>query len=86
MSDKELAMDSCFLCGNTFTFHPDRVNVIRVDPETGRPPDVGPDAEPIQPTAEATARATTKCICPTCVKSKINPVRLAAGLTAWRVL
>jgi hypothetical protein len=78
------AMAPCYVCGLTFWFDPARVPNVPIDPQTGLPPDLGGDPQ----------RAIPRVLCPTCVKTKINPERRKRGLAlfseedtvdAWRI-
>lgn len=57
---KVTALGPCGLCGSLFSFHPDTVPSILMDPQTGLPPDVGP-----QP--GGFGRAVAEPVCPGCV-------------------
>lgn len=59
----------CFCCKQPFAFDPDRVQAVPIDPETGRPPDMGGDPQ----------RAVNQPLCPGCC-TMANPQRKAAGL------
>lgn len=68
MSDPQfLALGRCFTCDKAFDFDPESVTTVLIDPVTNRPPDVGPDAERIDPDPIAVDRAVPKLVCPECV-------------------
>lgn len=68
MSDPKLfALGRCFTCDTGFDFDPETVTTVMIDPLTNRPPDVGPDAQPIDPDPAAVERSVPKMICPPCV-------------------
>jgi hypothetical protein len=63
-----IAMGPCWSCGTLFTFDPDLVPSLPIDPETSRPPDLGGDP----------ARAISQPICQDCI-AKANANRSQAG-------
>lgn len=67
MSDidaKLFAIGPCFICGQQFTFDPETVQSVWVDPQTNRPPDVNSLGEHITPDPAAVERAVRLPICP----------------------
>jgi hypothetical protein len=74
-----LAVGPCVVHGGVFSFDPDRVPYVMIDPVTDRPPDVGPDGQPCEPSPEALARAYQLPLCPGCAKA-LNRVLTADGL------
>jgi hypothetical protein len=70
-----VAAGPCFLCGRIFTFAPDLVPSVPIDPETDLPPDLGGDA----------SRAISQPLCEQCV-ALVNPKRVALGLEPIPVL
>jgi hypothetical protein len=75
----------CLLCGRAFTYNPDLVPSVFVDPSTNRPPDVGADGERRVPTADEVARAVRKPLCPECVEV-VNLARSRFGMPLIEVL
>lgn len=73
-----LAMGVCYGHKGRFSFNPDTVVVVMIDPVTGFPPDVAPDGSNIIPTEEARARAVTRPLCDRCVQ-RVNRGRAAQG-------
>jgi hypothetical protein len=61
--DKLFAMDNCFVCGQVFSFDPETVISVWVDPVTNRPPDVNVFGEQITPDPAAVERAVRRPIC-----------------------
>jgi hypothetical protein len=78
VSGAEVAMAPCFIHGGVFGFDPEAVCSVLVDPETGRPPDVGPDGQAITPDPEAVQRSVRKPVCDDCME-RANRARVAAG-------
>lgn len=78
MTSYMIAFGPCCVCGNVFSFNPDQVPSILMDPETGRPPDVDENGHPTQPSPEAAARAVKRPYCPVCAKA-LNTERRARG-------
>lgn len=70
MTGMELAIGPCFACGVTFSFDPDTVPAIPVDPVTLMPPDIG-GTDP--------ARAVNRPLCDVCLPG-INQIRAEVGL------
>lgn len=73
MTGGHLALFTCFSCRLEFTACPECVNTIRVDPETGWPPDVEViDGKAVhkEPTPEATARSIKQPTCDRCVATR----------------
>lgn len=68
-----LALAPCIVCAVPFSFDPDTVPSMPIDPVTGKPPDLGGDP----------ARATNQPICPACIKI-VDPIREARGLQPFR--
>lgn len=62
------ALGPCGACKNPFSFDPDTVPSVPVDPETGLPPDMGGDP----------ARAIRMPICPACCR-RANVERRKTG-------
>jgi hypothetical protein len=69
-----IALGPCWSCGERFTFDPDTVVSILVDPDTNLPPDLG-HTDP--------QRAIARPLCPSCVE-RANRQRVAAGRPAIR--
>jgi len=67
----------CFACGRVFSYNPNHVPSIQVDPQTGRPPDVGPEPGGYQ-------RARREPLCEACV-TLANRERAAKGLEPFPV-
>ncbi|MEU0720801.1 hypothetical protein ABZ498_26915 [Streptomyces lavendulocolor] len=60
----------CPCCGGLAMFHELERHTapsILIDPETGLPPGVSPDGQPVAPTPEATARARRRPLCQSCI-------------------
>jgi hypothetical protein len=57
----------CYVCKRTFSFVPETVTVVTIDPETGLPPGMTVLGTFREPTPEALARAVAEPICPDCV-------------------
>ena len=80
MSDESMVivMTACFVCGQPFTFNPNWVPSVPIDPRTGRPLDVGADGkpQPVEPGAEE--RAVKQPLCESCVEL-INENRRRIG-------
>jgi hypothetical protein len=69
----------CWSCGRLFTFDPDLVPSLPIDPETNRPVDVDEHGEPGRAwTAEEYARTVKQPICEACI-GKSNDLRAAKG-------
>ena len=68
MTPYEVVFGTCFSCRRPFTFNPYLVPSIPIDPETGRPPDMGGDA----------SRARREPVCPDCI-GRANAIRRADG-------
>jgi len=73
------AMAPCYLHKGLFCFDPESVTSLRIDPQTGRPPDVNANGEPAEPSQAAQDRSVREPICPDCCK-RVNPDRRALGL------
>jgi hypothetical protein len=77
-----IAMAPCHLHGGIFSFDPDRVQSLLIDPATGRPPDVDEDNQRMDRDApgveEAFARSVQTFLCPACCK-KLNELLAARG-------
>lgn len=72
-----VAIGPCWFCKKPFPFDPDEVPSISIDPQTGHPPDIPPQAE------GGYERAQTEPICDPCAR-RGNQVRREAGLPmAW---
>jgi len=71
-----LAFGPCWLCSRGFTFAPDLVPSVPIDPETHLPPDVG-HTDP--------QRAVRKPLCEECVV-EVNEVRVRNGQAEVEVL
>jgi len=70
------AIDVCCLCHSGFSFNPETVPVLLIDPDTGLPPDV-------HPAEGGFDRAHKRPVCPECVKH-FNEERAKRGLSpAW---
>jgi hypothetical protein len=70
-----VALGRCFTCGQPFSFDPDTVPSVLIDPTTNLPPDIG-HTDP--------ADAVKQPVCPTCV-TQVNAVRRSEGkAAAWR--
>jgi hypothetical protein len=69
------ALGPCWACKRTFTFDPDRVPSIPIDPVTNRPSDLGGDP----------ARVVREPICSTCVEIA-NEISRKAGRPEIQVL
>jgi hypothetical protein len=65
-----IAIAPCYTCRRPFSFHPDLVTSVPIDPRTGQPPDLG-GTDP--------AEAVRQPLCPSCCR-RINPEREARGL------
>jgi hypothetical protein len=65
----------CFLCGRPFTFNPNWVPSVPIDPLTGQPPDVDTHADGLE---AATARAVKHPLCAGCVND-VNAERAQRG-------
>jgi hypothetical protein len=79
------AFGECWLCGRHFSFDPDLVPSVFVDPATGRPPDVTEQGEAIVPEREAVERAMRVPLCADCVELA-NERRRAVGSEPIAVL
>lgn len=66
-----VAMGLCFVHGGLFSFDPETVPSVLIDPRTNRPPAAGD--------AEAIGRAVREPVCDDCL-AVINPQRVAGGL------
>lgn len=66
--DHLLAYGPCWACGRLFTFHPDLVPSIPIDPGTNRPADLGGDP----------ANVTRQPVCENCI-GRANENRRATG-------
>jgi hypothetical protein len=73
-----VAVGPCFVHGGVFRYDPERVPTVLIDPDTGRPPDVGADAQPVTPDPAAVARAVARPYCPGCAV-KLNAARRGRG-------
>jgi hypothetical protein len=68
MADDEITtIGGCYVCKRTFSFVPESVTVVSIDPETGLPPGMTVLGTLREPTQEASARAVEKVVCPDCV-------------------
>ena len=63
------ALGPCYCCGSAFSYHPDLVAAVYIDPANGLPPDQGGDLD----------RARREPVCPSCARLA-NPFRRANGL------
>jgi hypothetical protein len=83
VADEILAIGPCVACENPFSFNPDNVPIVSIDPATGMPPDVDPVTWEPLPQPRKVAETARMPICPTCVAA-VNAVRKAQGLSvAW---
>jgi hypothetical protein len=80
-----IGLGPCYLHGGLFEFDPDTVVTVLVDPQTGRPPDVGESGEPCTVDPAAEARAVQRPICDPCVETKVNPALRDAGRPGWKL-
>lgn len=64
-----IAIGRCFTCRKKFTFNPDRVPSVLIDPETNRPPDVDASGQRIDPSKAAIERSVKRPYCPYCAKT-----------------
>ena len=64
-----LAFGPCVVHGGVFGFDPDLVPTVLIDPETNRPPDVGPDSLPCEPAPGSAERAVGRPLCPACARA-----------------
>lgn len=71
----------CVICGKRFVFDPDRVPVVLVDPQTGRPPDVDSHGNRQEADPAAVERAETRPYCPNCAR-RLNIAAGQRGLPA----
>ena len=78
MSGYMVGMDKCYVHGGVFMFDPETVVSVRIDPQTGRAPDVGADGEPCEPEPGSVERSVRQPICDECM-TRINPARRARG-------
>lgn len=63
------AVDVCYVHGEPFTFDPVSVVTVPIDPQTGLPPDVDADLQPVpSPDPDAVARSVWRPICDPCVQ------------------
>lgn len=74
-----IAFGRCWACGHTFTFDPDLVPSVPIDPATNRPSDISETGVPLangewQPTGNEVKQP----ICEACVR-RANENRRAAG-------
>lgn len=67
-----LVTGHCVRCKAPFSFDPERVPSIPIDPENGLPPDLGGDP----------SRAVREPVCPSCCKA-VNPERRRRGQPLW---
>jgi hypothetical protein len=67
----------CWLCGGPVIFGDDEeINIIIIDPETGRPPDYNPETGEYdrEITEDMLDRCTREAVCPECQqKITVNP-------------
>ena len=78
MTGQMFAYGACYACGSLFTFNPELVPSVHVDPKTGRPPDVDSDGNPRAYTAAEEARSVREPICSACI-GLVNAKRAAMG-------
>jgi len=64
----EIATGHCYGCGCPFTFCPDCVVTIAVDPMANRAPDVDAEGRTQPPDPAAVARSVQRPVCPECVE------------------
>jgi hypothetical protein len=81
----ELVLGTCWACHSPFTFNPDLVPSVPVDPETDFVLDVAPDGSARAFTAEEYARAIKQPICESCIR-RTNALRRESGLSEIHVL
>jgi hypothetical protein len=67
--DHVVAFGRCWICRRTFSFHPERVTSVLIDPLSGKPPDLGGDP----------GRARREPVCPSCCV-RVNIERRDRGL------
>lgn len=79
------AFGRCWSCGQPFTFHPDLVPSIPVDPLTNLPLDVDEHGDICEVNPEAAKRAIKQPICATCI-DRSNEQRRADGHELIHVL
>jgi len=63
----------CFTCGRVFSYNPNHVPSIFIDPQTNLPPDVSP-----APDGKGMQRARREPLCEACV-TRANRDRVAQG-------
>jgi len=68
----------CYACKRVFSFNPTHVPSIHIDPQTGLPPDVEPQAP------GGYERARREPLCRDCVE-RMNVEREARGDEAWPI-
>ena len=59
-----VALAPCWSCGAIFSFHPERVPSIPIDPQTNRPLDIDPSPDGLE---AAQARAVKQPVCRRCI-------------------
>lgn len=59
----------CYVHGGNFSFDPDTVMSVPIDPVTGLTPDLGGDP----------SRCVQRVICPECITEIVNPERIKRG-------
>jgi hypothetical protein len=67
----------CFVCGQHFTFNPNWVPSVPIDPRTRMPPDVDPQPGGYE-------RAIKQPLCENCIE-RVNVARVARGQEAIKV-
>lgn len=78
MSGGYVVFGTCWTCGKSFTFNPELVPSIFIDPMTSLPPDVDEHSKPQEPDAEAIERAVRQPLCAECVE-RSNVERVEQG-------
>lgn len=74
-----VALMKCADCKEGFTMCPNCVNAVRIDPETGFPPDVvvidGKSKHNPNPDPEAVKRSVAQPVCDSCVQRRNDALR-----------
>jgi len=85
MTGVELAILDCANCGARFMACPQCVCTVRIDPQTGFPPDVrvidGKAVHNPKPDPEAVQRSEKRPVCDDCVRKR-NAIRQKGGKAA----
>lgn len=80
-----LVIGGCHICHRMFSFPPDKVVSVKVDPVTKFPLDYDPETDHFLAEPRTIENWEQIVICPSCVAGRVNPERRRRGLPEMTV-